>query len=315
MGLLSAAALIAAAGAKGGCGIVVNTDVARYETETTAEITQGAGAVALHVSPSPRLLEIDLSSVGYWSRDVDDFFRPLGSEVARVRGSFSMKCYWESLEAAFLDHCEKAGEKPERALLESDILALHTPFRNMPETALQRLFERQVGFDAARTRAFLQERGFFAGVDPVAEIGNIYTGSLWAVLVFLLHERYQALGDRIVGKRVLLASYGSGNTMIVMAGRVAEAAPQVIARWKPGRIFASARRASFEEYSAWIAGPADAEEQDRVIEQAALPAGAFFLAGTRKDGYREYRRAEELGDWIKEREASRDLRRSLAVQY
>jgi hydroxymethylglutaryl-CoA synthase len=198
--------------------------------------------------------------------------------------------------------------------METDILALHTPFRNMPETALQRLFERQLGFDAGRTRTFLQERGFFAGVDPVAEIGNIYTGSLWAVLVFLLHERYQALGDRIIGKRVLLASYGSGNTMIVMAGRVAEAAPQVIARWKPGKIFASARAASFEEYSAWIAGPADAEDQDRVIEQATLPAGAFFLAGTRKDGYREYRRAEELGDWIKEREASRDLHRSLAVQ-
>jgi hydroxymethylglutaryl-CoA synthase len=152
-------------------------------------------------------------------------------------------------------------------------------------------------------------------VDPVAEIGNIYTGSLWAVLVFLLHERYRTLGDRIVGKRVLLASYGSGNTMIVMSGRVAETAPQVIEGWKPGRVFSSARPASFEEYSAWVAGPMDADDHDRAIEQAALSAGTFFLAGVRKDGYREYRRAEELGDWIKEREASGDLHRSLAVQY
>jgi hydroxymethylglutaryl-CoA synthase len=313
MGVLSVAGLLATGGRAGDSGIVVNSDIARYQVETTAEVTQGAGAVALHVTPSPRLLELDLSSVGYWSRDVDDFFRPLGSAVAQVRGSFSMKCYWESLEAAFLDHCGRRGEKPERVLEETDLFALHTPFRNMPETALQRLFERQLGFDAGRTRAFLQEKGFFAGVDPVARIGNIYTGSLWAALAFLLENRFRAFGDRIVGKRVLLASYGSGNTMVVLSARVAAAAPAVISRWGLSRVFTSARAASFEEYSAWIAGPGDPEDHERMIEQASLPPGAFFLAGIRKDGYREYRKAEELGDWLKEREASRDLHRSFAV--
>jgi hydroxymethylglutaryl-CoA synthase len=315
MALLGTAALLYAGGREGESGLVLSTDIARYESESTAEITQGAGAVAMQVSLSPRLLELDLSSVGYWSMDVDDFFRPLGSTVAQVKGSYSMKCYWDSLEGAFRDHCRQTGTEPERALAEADLFALHTPFRNMPESAMVRLLERIMGFGADRAHAFLQERGFSAGVDPMADIGNIYSASLWAVLAFLLEERYRELGSAIVGKRVLLASYGSGSTMVVISGRVAASAPEVISRWELGRLMGSARTAGFDEYSAWLAGAGDAEEHERMIDQAALPAGAFFLAGIRKDGYREYRKAEELGDWIKEREASRDLHRSLAVQY
>ncbi len=314
LGLLSVAGLLAAGGREGESGLVVSTDIARYETETTAEITQGAGAAALHVARSPRLLELDLSSVGFWSMDVDDFFRPLGSTVAQVRGTFSMKCYWDGLEAAFLDHARRTGQEPAQALRETDLFALHTPFRNMPQSALERLLGKVLGLDAEAARAFLGERGFFEGVDPIADIGNMYSGSLWAVLAFLLEERYRSLGERIVGKRVLLASYGSGNTMIVLSGRVAASAPQVISRWNLSRVLEGAREADYDEYSAWTAGPAGARHHDSVMEQAILPPGAFFLAGIRKDGYREYRKAEELGDWIAQREASRDLHGSLAVR-
>ncbi|HUJ73952.1 MAG TPA: hypothetical protein VL359_03800, partial [bacterium] len=120
MALLSVAAMLASGGRPADTGIVVNTDVARYETESTAEITQGAGAVALHVQQMPRLLELDLRTTGYASADVDDFFRPLGSITARVNGSYSMRCYWESLEAAFLDYCARSSTRPEQALLDTD---------------------------------------------------------------------------------------------------------------------------------------------------------------------------------------------------
>ena len=66
------------------------------------------------VQAAPRLLELDLATAGYFSADVDDFFRPLGSITARVNGSYSMRCYWESLEAAFLDYCARSGT-PARA--------------------------------------------------------------------------------------------------------------------------------------------------------------------------------------------------------
>ncbi len=314
MALLAAGGLLSAGGRAEETALVTSADVARYELASTAEITQGAGAAALLLGLAPRLLEIDLSTVGYWSDDVDDFFRPLGSHTAQVKGAYSMKCYWDSLEAAFLDHCRRSGADPAERLHGTDLFALHTPFRNMPETAMQRLLERRVGLDPEGSRNFLLERGFYEGVDPIADIGNLYTASLWTVVAFLLSNRYKTLGRDLVGKRMLLASYGSGNTMIVMEARVCAGAPEVIEGWHLERVFESAREASLEEYLQWARGPASAEEHDARMDGVPLPRRAFFLAGIRKDGYREYRTEEERGTWLKEREASRDLHRPLAVR-
>ena len=315
MALLSVASMLAAGGRPGDSGIVVSSDIARYETESTAEITQGAGAVALSVQVAPRLLELDLSTTGYFSADVDDFFRPLGSITARVNGSYSMRCYWESLEAAFLDYCSRAGRKPEQALLETDYFVLHTPFRNMPQTAMEKLFERILGYDAERTRGVLAGKSFAAGIDPVALIGNLYAGSLTASLAFLLDDRCRALGSGITGKRILLASYGSGNTMVVFEARVAPAAAEVISRWRLDSLFSSARAATFEEYEAWTGGPVQPELHARLMENAVVPPETFLLSGIRKDGYREYdfSKAEELADRGEERETPDDLHGSVAV--
>ncbi len=315
MALLSVAAMLAAAGGTLDSGIVVNTDVARYETDSTAEITQGAGAVALHVQTAPRLLELDLPTAGFFSADVDDFFRPLGSVTARVNGAYSTRCYVESLQAAFHDHCARAGEKPDRVLQDADYYVLHTPFRNMPETAMEKLFEKVLGYDAACARDALAEKSFAAGIDPLARIGNLYTGSLTASLAFLLEDRFRALGSGIVGKRILLASYGSGNTMVVLRGRVAPHAAEVISRWRLGGVFSSARPVSFEEYEAWAAGPVQPELQARLMENATVPPETFQLSGIRKDGYREYdfTKARDLADGGEEREASDDLHGTVAL--
>ncbi|MGA2761772.1 MAG: hydroxymethylglutaryl-CoA synthase [Spirochaetia bacterium] len=314
-GLLSVAGLLAAGGRPEDSGLVLSTDIARYETKSTAEITQGAGAAALLVETSPRLVELNIGTLGFCSRDVDDFFRPLGSATARVNGSYSMKCYWESLQDAFIDYCARSGEKPDEALRSTDYFILHTPFRRMPETALQKLFERVLGFNAAQTQAFLQEKSFAAGVDPLGRIGNIYNGSLFAVLAFLLSERCQALGEEIVGKRILFASYGSGNTMIVFAGRVAPDAPKVISRWRLDRVLDSARRAGFEEYEAWIASPAQPDLYAELLSRAKPPSGVFVLNGIRKDGYREYAFTgeKEPGHHIEESGTSGNLHRPVPI--
>jgi hydroxymethylglutaryl-CoA synthase len=315
MALLGVAAMLRAGGRGKDSGLVVNTDIARYETDSTAEITQGAGAVALYVEAAPRLLELDLTSAGFFSADVDDFFRPLGSITARVNGSYSMRCYTESLEAAFLDHCARAGERPEQALLDADLVVLHTPFRNMPESAMEKLLARVMGYDQERARRYLAERSFAAALDPLARIGNLYTGSLWAGLAFALADRMRAVGKAMIGKRVLLASYGSGNTMVVIAGRIAEGAVDVVSRWRPEGIFSSARAASFQEYEAWISGPVQPELQSRMMEHAAIPPDAFALSGIRRDGYREYeyKKGQSAADRGEEREAPDDLHRSVAI--
>ena len=83
IGLASVGAMLAVSRGAAGRGLIICTDEARYAPGSSAEITQGAAAVALLVEPDPRLLELDFTAIGYASRDVDDFFRPLGSVTAR----------------------------------------------------------------------------------------------------------------------------------------------------------------------------------------------------------------------------------------
>lgn len=60
---------------EGRVGIVVASDTAKYEMGSTGEYTQGAGAVAMLVKRSPRLLSID-PDFGVATRPAHDFFKP-----------------------------------------------------------------------------------------------------------------------------------------------------------------------------------------------------------------------------------------------
>jgi hydroxymethylglutaryl-CoA synthase len=313
--LLGVGSMLQIAGCPGETGIVIGSDIARYDLESTAEITQGAGAVALLVEQSPRLVELDLDSVGFFSRDVDDFFRPLGSKTAKVKGRYSMECYLESLDGALLDHCRRLDRTTQQVLAESDLIMLHTPFRNMPERAMQYLLERHFGYTNGHTENFLRERGFYQGVEPLARIGNLYTGSLYLALAFLLYYRYRELGERIVGKRLLLASYGSGNTMILQGGQVAPTAPEVLASWDLERLLNAGRKATVEEYSTWAAGPYEAAQYAELARGVTLPGGSFYLARIREDGYREYGYTAELRDWLPQREAPVDMHRPVPILH
>jgi hydroxymethylglutaryl-CoA synthase len=56
-------------------GIVVTSDIAKYELGSSGEYTQGAGAIAILVKQNPRLLAIyDIWGIG--TRPVHDFFKP-----------------------------------------------------------------------------------------------------------------------------------------------------------------------------------------------------------------------------------------------
>jgi hydroxymethylglutaryl-CoA synthase len=274
-------------------GVVIAADIARYQPGTTAEVTQGAGAAALLVQRSPRLLELEPGLAGYCSQDVDDFFRPVGSTTAQVKGSYSMECYLHNLEQALQDHSRRRGLSAREVLASTDLFVLHAPFRNMPELAMQRLLDRHLGLNGPEARGFLEQRGFFVGLDPLADIGNTYSASLYLFLAHLLADRCRAWGRGIVGRRILLVSYGSGNTMVVLSGRVAPGAPEVIGRWNLGRIREDRLPAGMREYGIWSSGSHVRTAAGLTIQDPILPPGRFYLSGLRQDGYREYRPATE----------------------
>lgn len=311
LALLSVGGLLSLSPAPNESGIVVASDIARYKTETTAEITQGAGAVALLVEKNPRLLELDFATQGYCSRDVDDFFRPIGSKIPQVKGRYSMEVYKENLEAAFADHAQRRGMEPAQLLSSTDFFVLHAPFRNMPLMGMKHLLAKHLGMVNGQTEGFLESRGFFSAIDPIAEIGNTYTASMYVSLAYLLADRYHAMGDDIVGKSILLASYGSGNTLIVLSARIAEKAPEVIRSWNLEAHLEDGTAAGMEEYRGWVDGQPEGNVYVNRLRESAIPEGAFYLGGVREDGYREYRFAQR--NRIEEGETSGDLHRSLPL--
>lgn len=328
--LAGVAALLQVGGRSGDCGVVTCTDVARYETPSTAEITQGAGAVAMLVEENPELLELELGTIGLASSDVDDFFRPLGSVVARVKGRYSVDCYNDALDAAFLDHCARRDVDPVTALEETDFFVVHVPFHRMAVTGMTRLVERHLGTAPGTARGFLEERHFEEGIEAIRYFGNTYSASAYVSLMYTLWERYRAEGDAIVGKTVMIASYGSGNTMAVIRARIAEHAPAVLARWdleRPSDTWGVATAAAaaamatpaatgsaatatatavatataaphetapaetpFSVYREFVRDEVQQLRHGPVQDGDDVAPGHYYLAEIRDDGYRQYER-------------------------
>lgn len=287
--LLSAAGMLAMRPA-GQRALVCCSDVARYQAATTAEVTQGAGAVAMVVEQNPALLELDLSTPGYASRDVDDFFRPNDSYTAKVKGRYSIRCYREALENALVDHAANLGITAAELLRSTDLFAFHVPYYSLPFEALRGVIKKHLQISRNEAEQFLAERGFQDSIAPAAVVGNLYSGSLFMALGFLLQQQYRLLKERLCGKRILLGSYGSGNTMAVLSGRVADRAPAVLERmdWRPS--VEASRPATWAEYDFWMEGPLTAQWASRnlpgMVER--VNAGEFYLSSIREDGYREY---------------------------
>lgn len=288
LGLLTVGAFLQAAGRDGETAVVMTSDIARYKAPSTAEVTQGAGAASLLLARNPDLLELDLATAGFASHDVDDFFRPLGSVIAKVKGGYSLSCYHETLAEAFEDHCRRAGVAPADELESTDAFFLHAPYAAMPPAAMEKLLEKHRGLDPAGARAFLDARGFSAGLAATSQIGNLYTGSLYLGLAFGLADRIQAWGSGATGKKVLLASYGSGNTMTVFRGTVAPNAARTVARWDLTGLLDDACDPPFEHYQAWLDTSRTPENYGALLAANPPPAGRFALTGLREDGYREY---------------------------
>ena len=94
-------------------GIVVATDFAKYDLESTGEYTQGAGAVAMLVKWNPRLLVIR-QLYGISCLSVHDFYKPRRaqySETPVFDGQFSNDCYKERMNEAMAHFRSQAVAK------------------------------------------------------------------------------------------------------------------------------------------------------------------------------------------------------------
>lgn len=84
--------------------IVVTTDIAKYDLNSTGEYTQGAGAVAMLVTSKPRIIAFD-SLWATSSRGVFDFFKPYRTvSKAAITGNNNNDSWFENLESEIEIH-------------------------------------------------------------------------------------------------------------------------------------------------------------------------------------------------------------------
>ncbi|MDX1912843.1 MAG: hydroxymethylglutaryl-CoA synthase [Saprospiraceae bacterium] len=134
-------------------GIVVASDVAKYELKSTGEYTQGAGAVAMLVKHEPRLLAIK-PVFGVAMESVHDFFKPRRerfSETPVFDGQYSNRCYQDRMTEALGDFRRRA---------ESAGVLRPGQFPALSERWARMIFHLPYAFHAKRmfVEAFVEER-------------------------------------------------------------------------------------------------------------------------------------------------------------
>jgi hydroxymethylglutaryl-CoA synthase len=143
--------------------IVVSADVAEYARGSSGEPTQGAGAVAMLVEASPRLLELDLASSGSASeyRGLDfrkPFLRFAGqapgtlghlNDLPVFNGKYSTDCYTDATLRAMDALFARRGGLRTRYLRGLAAVFMHRPYHRMPRNGWGMVWLAALARDAA----------------------------------------------------------------------------------------------------------------------------------------------------------------------
>jgi hydroxymethylglutaryl-CoA synthase len=216
-----------------GYALVIASDIAWYEMASPGEPTQGAGAVAMLLSRSPRLLALEEQS--HFSLSVYDFWKPMDLPHPLVKGHYSTQCYMLALEA-----CLKGVQiAPEAAFL------YHVPFPKIVTHAHETLM-----------RAVLPEHDFLKHFEEHVRpwlgynrrIGNIYTGSLWLSLACLLAVAEPTPAKRFDGCHMF--SYGAGCAATLLRGRFTQTPQELLQHLRLGPMLDNRIQLTFAEYEA-----------------------------------------------------------------
>ena len=176
--------------------LIIAADIARYGLETSGEVTQGGGAVAMMISAEPRVLAIEGPSVPY-SEDVMDFWRPLYASEALVDGKYSTSVYIDFFQKTW----ERYQTLTDQTLSDMAAMIFHLPFTKMGKKALDAILG-----DQNDPHSVLMRTQLAASQALSRQVGNLYTGSLYLALLSLLTRSHNLQS----GDRIGLFSYGSG---------------------------------------------------------------------------------------------------------
>ncbi|MEU3520615.1 hydroxymethylglutaryl-CoA synthase [Streptomyces sp. NPDC006654] len=201
-GLQMAVAQMAVASRENARALVIGCDVPRLARDTTAEPSQGAGAVAVLVGSRPTLATAEFGASGYCSFEVTDVRRPTPTDHV-WDPDLSLISYVQCLKTAYSDYVSR---RPGTDFLTSfDHLVFHTPFPGAVRGAHRSLLRSLDRIGPDRIAEDFHRR-LEDSLHYPAQVGNIYAGTTLLALLSLLDHA----GTAEPGRRVGIFSYGSG---------------------------------------------------------------------------------------------------------
>lgn len=191
--------------------LVIATDISRFMTAAGGEAltddwsffepSGGAGAVAMLVSETPYVLQIDVGANGYYGYEVMDACRPLADSEAGD-ADLSLLSYLDCCEKAFLEYQKRVpGADFARTFR---YLAMHTPFGGMVKGAHRNMMRKVVKANAQQIEADF-ERRVSPGLVHCQRVGNIMGATAMLSLASVIDN-----GNFDTPQRVGCFSYGSG---------------------------------------------------------------------------------------------------------
>lgn len=231
--------------------IVVATDNAKYDLNSTGEYTQGAGAIALLITANPRLLAFS-NEVGISADGVFDFFKPrrsfskneilnttdnpewfgiLENEVSFYKeqpvfdGQYSNECYINRTSEAYFHYKELTNQTG--AMYENwENVLMHLPYCFQARRTFVEIYakENQLTDEnkvIAKSEAYLDfvNKAIFPSEIASGQIGNMYTGSIFLGLISTLEYHLQNESE-ISEKKMGFIAYGSGSKSKVFEAEI-----------------------------------------------------------------------------------------------
>ncbi len=210
-GLQMAANFVLSQTSPGAKALVIATDISRFmaveggdaltQDWSFAEPSGGAGAVAMLVSDTPHVFQIDPGASGYYGYEVMDTCRPVPDSEAGD-ADLSLLSYLDCFEGSFREYARRVegahfGET-------FAYLAMHTPFGGMIKGAHRDLMRKQLKASPQQIEADFARR-VTPGLVYCQRVGNVMGATAALSLVSTI-----AHGEFDAPRRVGCFSYGSG---------------------------------------------------------------------------------------------------------
>ena len=176
--------------------LAIAVDACLYAPGHAAEVTQGAGAVAMIIGED-KICSIDLKTYPY-SEPCFDFWRPTGQQFPNVDSKSSLNAYLKAAEKCFQ---ALFADQTDLSFDSFQSLCFHVPFPKMVFKAFKHLTS------IFNLSEFEQHKLLRDKIMPFItwnnEVGNAYSASLWLSVA-------QALDKADAGDKIACFSYGSG---------------------------------------------------------------------------------------------------------